>query len=117
MEISKILILSKDKPNEVLASKLASILRVKTGDKEATGNFWNIQTKYYKATIEIVNIEFVYSFIEDELKELGKVDCIIYELLNEENAKEFFECVDKLQEIVCTEASIVLWNSNNECSE
>ena len=83
-----------------------------------TANLVDVWKKQiYPATIEIVNIEFVYSFIEDELKELGKVDCIIYELMNEENAKEFFECVDKLQEIVCTEASIVLWNSNNECSE
>ncbi len=87
-------------------------MRVKTGDVEGSGCLWNVTTKYYKVTIEIVWIEFVFSFVEDELQDLGKVDCIIYEIENEENLKDYFECVDKLQETVNTEASMILWNSS-----
>jgi len=40
---------------------------------------WLVKTKYYTAQLEIVWLEYVASFVEEEIQELGSVDCIIYE--------------------------------------
>lgn len=74
----------------------AELLWIKTGDTDSKESNWKIKTKYYEANIEIVQLEFVPAFIDEELQDLGKVDCIFYEFSNEENFKDFVEGIHKL---------------------
>lgn len=52
------------------------------------------------------------AFIDEELQDLGKVDCIFYEFRDEENLKDFIEGIHKLQETVTAEASFIFLNSD-----